>query len=486
MSLKQKTINSLFWSFIEVFAVQGLQFIVGVVLARILTPKDFGLVGMLTVFIAISQTIIDSGFSQALIRKQDCNQKDFSTIFYFNLGIATVLYLILFLCSGLISNFFNEPKLTLLLKVLGLALILNSFSIIQKTILTKYFDFKTQTKVSIVAGIISGTISVVLAYKGYGVWSLVVFTLSRFGLSSLLLWVWSKWRPALVFSMQSLKELFAFGSKLLASGIIDTVYRNIYYLVIGKFFTASDLGYYSRADQFKTISSRNLQMIIGRVSYPALSSIQDDDIRLKSAYKRLIKSTMLISFLLMLSISSTARSLIYTLIGPKWEPAVIYLQLLCIAGMFYPLHALNLNILKVKNRTDIFLKLEVIKKVISIPVIFVGIFFGIETMIVGMIFNSIIAYYLNSYYSGRLINYGFWEQVRDILPIFILAVFIAGTTHLLEYVTDVKPLILLLIQGFTIMILTLGLCEITKLESYRYIKNIIFEKIRDYGQKRRK
>ena len=300
--LKQKTVSGLIWSFTDSLFGQGIQFVVGIVLARILSPHDFGLIGMLTIFIAISQSFIDSGFSQALIRKQDCSPTDYSTVFYFNMVIGIIFYLLLFVSSGAISSFFNEPQLKLLVRVLGLNLMLISFSIIQRTILTKELNFRLQTRISVVGSVGSGIIAITMAYKGFGVWSLVALTLSKFGLTSLFLWIWSVWKPLWIFSRTSFKELFSFGSKLLVSGLIDTIYRNIYYFVIGKFFSTVELGYYARADQFQAIPSQSITEIISRVSYPVLSSIRDDPILLKSGYKKLIKSTMLISFLLMLGL----------------------------------------------------------------------------------------------------------------------------------------------------------------------------------------
>ena len=256
--LKQKTISGLSWSFIDNFSKLGITFIVGIILARLLEPREFGLVGMTTIFIAISQSIIDSGFTQALIRKQNCTQKDYSTVFYFNLVNGIVFYLVLFFAAGLISHFFNEPKLALIIQVLALSLIINSLAIVQRARLTKEINFKLQTKISIIATTLSGIIGIWMAYTGYGVWSLVIKSLAGFAFTSILLWSWNKWIPHLVFSKDSFKEMFSFGSKLLVSGLIDTTYRNIYLLIIGKYFSATELGYYTRADQFKNLPSRTL------------------------------------------------------------------------------------------------------------------------------------------------------------------------------------------------------------------------------------
>lgn len=477
MTLKQKTISGLLWSFIDSIAGQGITFIVGIILARILSPKEFGLIGMLTIFIAISQSFIDSGFRQALIRKQDCTEADYSTVFYFNIIVGFLFYMILFLCASAISSFFHELILKDLIKVLGFGLIINSFTIIQSTLLSKRIDFRLQAKISVIAAVISGVISIYMAFTGWGVWSLVALTLVKNTINSILLWLWTKWKPIWYFSSKSFNELFAFGSKLLMSGLIDTIYRNVYYLIIGKYFSAVALGYYTQADQFQSMPSTNLQGIIARVSYPVLSTIQDDKPRLKEAYKKIIKSTMLFTFVLMLGMAAIAKPMIITLIGEKWEPCVIYLQMLCFVGMFYPLHALNLNMLQVQGRSDLFLRLEIIKKTLAIPIIIIGVIWGIKAMILGMILISMIAYYLNSYWSGGFIGYSFLEQIKDILPSFLLALIMSAIVFVEGLFIPLSSLPLLIVQLFTGAILTFGLCEVFHFKDYIFIKEIVLEKI---------
>lgn len=424
-SLKNKALRGISWSFVDNIASSGISFLVGLVLARILSPAEFGIIGMITIFIAISNSIVDSGFSNALIRKNDAGDIDYNTVFFFNIALGTVLYVILCLLSPLISAFFKEPLVIPITKVLGLILIINSLAIIQRTLLVKAVDFKTQMKVSLIASIISGIVGIGMALRGLGVWSLVGQQLSRQLLNTLFLWVFSKWRPAFMFSWRSFKELFGFGSKLLLSGLIDTVYKNIYYLIIGHFYSAYQLGQYTRASQFKDIFAINLTTVVQRVSYPVLSSIQDDEVRLKVAYRHVIRSTMLITFGCMLGLAAVAKALILVLIGNKWLEAVTYLQIICFSGMLYPLHAINLNILQVKGRSDLLLKLEIIKKMLAIIPIVLGVFFGIKFMLWGSVFNSFVAYYLNSRYSENLINYPTVEQVKDILPIFGISMMIA-------------------------------------------------------------
>lgn len=473
MTLKSKTIHGLKWSFIDSFASTVVQLVIGIILARILTPREFGLIGMLAIFIAISQSFIDSGFSSALTRKKNCTQNDYSTIFYFNLGVGVFLYLLLIIFNKVISSFFNEPQLGPLVIVLGFTLVLNAIAIIQRTILVKEINFKQQARVTFVASVISGFIGLFMALQGYGVWSLVGMTVSKSALISFFLWIWSSWKPSFVFSKDSFKELFPFGSKLLLSGLIDTIYQNIFYLIIGKYYSALDLGYYTRAEQLSAFPSKNLNTIISRVSYPVLASIQDDPIRLKSVYKKQIKSTMFLTFVLMLGLAATSQSLILTLLGEKWLPSVLYLQLLCIIGMLYPLHALNLNMLQVQGRSDLFLKLEIIKKTISIPVVVIGIWGGIIPMLIGMIVFNVFGYFLNSHWSGKLFNYSALEQIKDILPSLLFAITVALSVYFVGGLLDIAVVYKLLIQIVFGVLFGIFIAIVFHMDSYFYMKDIV-------------
>lgn len=482
-SLKQKTINGLIWSFIDSIAGSGVQFIIGIILARLLSPQEFGLIGMIMVFISISLSFISAGFNTALIRKINCTQRDYSTVFYFNLVAGFLLFTLLQITAKPISHFFHEPLLKNVLKVLSIILIIDSFSVIQRTILTKQLNFKLQAKISIIASIISGIISIFLALIGYGVWSLVIQKISMQIINTTLLWLWNSWRPRFIFSKSSFNELFGFGSKLLISGLIDTIYRNIYYLVIGKFFSAADLGYYTKANEFQSIPSQQLNNIIGKVSYPILSIIQNDKERLKQNYKVLIRTTMYITFILMIGMASVSESLVLVLIGEQWRDSIVYLQMLCFVGMMFPLHSLNLNMLQVQGRSDLFLKLEIIKKIIAIPTIVIGVFWGIKIMILGMMFNTVIAYYLNSYWSGRMLYYHFYEQVKDVFPSFILASSMGIIIYIIGYLLDIQLLYKLIIQITTGAIFVLIVSEFLKLKDYIYLKGIALEKINQLKKK---
>lgn len=475
-SLKDKAVHGAKWSFIDNVANLGTSFLVGLILARLLTPAEYGIMGMIAIFIAISTSIIDSGFSNALIRKVHVKQIDYNTVFYFNLIVSIVLYLLLFISAPAIGLFFKEPILVDVLRVIGWVLVINAVAIIPRTILVKTIDFKTQTKVSLISSIVSGVVGIGMALANCGVWSLVGQQLSRQFLNSLLLWCYCRWIPKWEFSMQSFKEMFNFGYKLLLSGLLDTIYKDIYYVVIGRFYSSADLGQYTRAQQFSTIFSSNLTTVVQRVSYPVLSSIQEEQERLREAYRRIIKITMLIAFACMLGLAAVAKPLLVILIGEKWLPAVVLLQLLCLSGMLYPLHAINLNILQVKGRSDLFLKLEIIKKIIAIGPIFIGIFYGIEWMLLGSVFASFIAYFLNSYYSANLISYPTKEQLKDVLPTFVVSLVVAAVMWSITFI-EISIYIQLPLQVMVGILLAAFIYERLQLPEYIEVKRLAMSAI---------
>ena len=471
-SLKNKTVKGASWSFIDSIAGQGITFLVGLVLARLLSPEEYGLIGIISIFIAVFNSIVDSGFSNALIRKNDAKDIDYNTVFITNLVLSIVLFGVLFVSAPAISSFFNQPQLILLLRVMGSIVIINAFAIIQRTILVKKVDFKTQTKVSLISSISSGVVGIGMALSGLGVWSLVGQQISRQFLNSAFLWIYSKWYPKIQFSFQSFKELFSFGWKLLVSGLIDTVWREIYQVVIGKCYTPVALGQYTRAQQFASICSSNLTSVVQRVSFPVLSSVQNDKERLKNGYKRIIKVTMLLTFVLMLGLAAVAKPLVLTLIGEQWLPRVPFLQIICLQMMLYPLHSLNLNMLQVQGRSDLFLKLEVIKKIIGIGPLFLGIFVNIYWMLGGSVITGFIAYYLNAYYSGPFLNYSIKEQIKDILPSFGVAAAMAILVFAMSFI-PMDLFILLPLQIVAGATITLVISEAFKLPEYMELKGIV-------------
>lgn len=471
--MTDKTVKGVGWSFIDNIASSGVTFLVGLVLARLLTPAEYGIMAMIAIFIAISNSITDSGFSNALIRKIHIDRIDYNTVFYFNLLVSIVIYILLFLASPAISSFFKEPILINVTRIIGWVVIINALAIIPRTIFVRNINFKTQTKISLISSVSSGIIGIGMALCNMGVWSLVGQQISRQLLNTLFLWIFCKWRPVWEFSIKSFRELFGFGSKLLLSGLLDTIYKNIYYIVIGRFYTSSQLGQFTRAEQFKTIFSSNLTTVVQRVSYPVLSSIQEEPERLREAYRKVIKTTMLVTFACMLGLAAVSKSLLLILIGEKWLPAVHFLQIICFSGMLYPLHAINLNILQVKGRSDLFLKLEILKKVIAIGPIIIGIFCGIEYMLYGSVCTSFIAYFLNSYYSADLINYSTKKQITDILPTFLVSLFTSAAMWSLSLL-NLSAYIIFPCQLLLGVILIFLIYEKMHLSEYLEIKRLMF------------
>lgn len=432
-NLKDKTVKGVAWSGIDNVTQMGVSFIVSIVLARLLSPDDYGLIGIIAIFTSVCNTLINAGFNSALIRKKDCTDDDYNTVFIINLVLSLILYAVIFFCSPLIADFFGREELTALTQVSTLSMIVGALAIVQQTRLTKRIDFKTQTKITLTASASSGALGIVMALMDFGVWSLVAQQLAAQALRTILLFVYNKWLPKLRFSRASFHELFGFGWKLMLSGLLDTLWKELYQLVVGKFYSPATLGQYTRSKQFSQMFSSNLTNVIQRVTYPVLSNIQDDKERMVSAYRRIIKLTMFITAISMLFLGAISEPLLYCLIGPKWHDAAIYLPLICLTGSTYPLHAINLNMLMVQGRSDLFLGLEIIKKIIALGPLFVGAFVGIIPMLLTNIITTIIVYFLNSYYSGKFIGYSSWMQIKDFAPSYGVATIIALSVYFLKF-----------------------------------------------------
>lgn len=419
-SLKSQTITGVFWSFIEKFGSQLILLASQIILARLLEPKDFGLIGMLALFIAVSQAFIDSGFDNALIQKKNVNQADYSTVFYFNISIGFLLYLILFVAAPYIADFFREPLLVDLTRVVCVILAVNSFGLIQFVKFKIEMNFKAIAQVVVIANLLSAFVGIMMALMGYGVWALAGQIIGIYFFRTILFWVKSSWRPSLIFSIQSFKQLFSFGSKLLLSGIISQTFENIYLMVIGRMFSATALGFYTQAKKLQEVPVTTLAQVVGNVTFPAFSKIQDENEKLREGFRKLIKLLVFINFPLMLGLAIVAEPLLVLILGEKWLPSVPYFQLLCIAGMIYTLHASNLNILKVKGRSDLFLYLEIIKKTIVVVAIVIGLQWGIIGLVVGQICTSFISFFINAFYTGKLISYTIPNQLKDISQTFLI------------------------------------------------------------------
>ena len=471
-SLKNKTVKGVVWSSVERFSVQGVQFLVMLVIARLLDPKDFGLVGMLAIFLAVAQSLIDSGFSQALIRKQDRTEVDNSTVFYFNIVVSAVLYLILYAIAPWVSDFYNEPQLCSLMRVLCLIVIINSFAVVQRAIYTASINFKTQAKASFIAALASGLVGVWMAYNGYGVWTLVWQQLLNAGINTLLLWIYSNWYPRWAYSWKSFKELFAFGSKLLASGLLDTLYTNIYLLVIGKIFNAASLGFYTQADRFTKLPSSNITGILQRVTYPVLCSIQDDDERLREDYRKLLRLSAFIIFPMMCLLAGVAYPLVELLIGEKWRFAATLIIPLSFTMMWWPIHAINLNLLQVKGRSDLFLRLEIFKKIIGVTVLILSIPFGLLFMCYAGIATSIICLVINTYYTGKLIQVGFFMQMKDLSGSLIVSMAIFVAAYFLTLLSE-NVIIQLMLAVLTSAVLFVSTVYLFNFKEVDYVKSIL-------------
>lgn len=421
MGLKQKTIGGLIWTFSQQFSVQAINFAVQLVLARLLLPEDFGLIAMLSIFIAMGTSLVDSGLTSSLIRTKDADQKDYSTVFFMNLVASLLIYAVLFIVAPLIAGFFDQPALIAVIRVYTCTFIIRAFSQVQQTKLTKEMNFKLQMFIQIPSVVVAGIAGVVMAYQGMGVWSLVYMNIIQSGLSALQLWIRSGWCPSLTFDFKRLKTHFNFGYKLTVAGLLNTIFTNLYNIVIGKFFSAAQLGFYNRADTLRMFPVQNLATALNKVTYPMFASIQDDDKKLKGAYKMLMQQVMFWLAPLMAILIVVAEPLFVVVLTDKWLPAVPYFQWLCVAGLMYPLHSYNLNILNVKGRSDLFLKLEVIKKCIIAIGIALAIPYGIYGLIYFQVISTFVAYFINSYYSGKLIGYPATRQILDILPTLALA-----------------------------------------------------------------
>lgn len=471
-SLKDKTVKGVAWSGIDNVVQMGVTFVVSIVLARLLSPDDYGLLGLIAVFTAVCQALINGGFTTALIRKKDATDDDYNTVFISNLGMSLLLYAVIYLCSPAIATFFERQELVALTRVSSLGMIIGALALVQQTRLTKRIDFKTQTKITFIASVTSGVIGIAMAFLDFGVWALVAQQLSSTSLRTILLWFYNKWIPQLRFSTTSFHELFGFGWKMMISGVLDTTWKELYQVIVGKFYSPATLGQYTRAKQFSQLFSGNLTTVVQRVTYPVLSNIQDDKERMVSAYRRIIKTTMFITAISMFFLGAISEPLLYCLIGPKWHEASTYLPLICISGSLYPLHAINLNMLQVQGRSDLFLSLEIIKKIIGLAPLAVCIFYGVLPMLYVNLIIGIISYFLNSYFPGKLLGYTSWMQLKDIAPSYGFATLIAISVYFLKFLPITNWVILPIqaVLGISIFFL---FCTRIKMPEYQEVIDML-------------
>ena len=435
-SLKSRTVSGVFWSGVERFSVQAVQLVIGILIARVLSPTDYGIVGMLAIFLSISQMLISSGFVAALIRKIDRTQTDCSTVFYFNILVGFFLYFILFFSAPLIAAFFKTPILIPITRVLAFTLVFNSLTVVQRALLIAKVDFKTQAKVTFLATILSGALGIWMAYHDYGVWALVAQAVVSAALTTLLLWFFGKWQPSWVFSWSSFWEMFSFGSKLIVSRLIETLYHQAHTLIIAKVYSSRELGLYARAQNFADFPSSNITGIFSRVTYPLLCELQDDEERLCSTYRSYLRLSAYIIFPMTLGLSVLATPLILVLLTEKWAGSIIFLQILCFSMMWIPVHAINLNILQVKGRSDLILRIEIIKKIMGIAILCITAPISVKAMCIGAVFFSTLSLVINTHYTGILLNLSFLKQMRDLAPTLIQSFLMGGVvlffTHYIE------------------------------------------------------
>ncbi|GGK60368.1 MULTISPECIES: lipopolysaccharide biosynthesis protein [Flavobacteriaceae] len=478
-NLKQKALSGVFWTGLQQFSTQGISFVVSIILARLLLPAEFGLIAMLGVFTAVAWALMNSGLGSSLIRTDNPTQEDYSTVFFFNLTVSVILYLILVFTAPYIAGFYKQPMLISIVRWNSLNFIINAFGMVQLTRLTKLMDFKTQLKISIPSIIISGAVGVSMAYMGYGVWSLVWMGIVQNFTSTIQLWWYSKWSPTFLFNKDLFFHHFNFGYKLTLSGILDGIFSHIYTIVIGKFFAPALVGYFNRAQKLRQLPVSNIAAVLNKVTFPLFAELKNDNIRLKNAFKKIMQVVVFIVAPILLVMAALAEPLFRFLFTEKWLPAVPYFQILCWSGILYPIHTYNLNILTVKGRSDLFLKLEIVKKVMITVVIVISFQFGIYGLLYGSVLTSVLAFFINTHYSGKFINYSAWEQTKDILPIILLAAFSGGCVYGFDmYLQQMSTfdIFRLLFGGLLGVIIYLFLAFLFKMTAITELKKLIFNR----------
>ncbi|MFH6958389.1 lipopolysaccharide biosynthesis protein [Flavobacterium aquidurense] len=470
-SLKSHATKGILWSAVDKFAVQIGQFVVSIVLARILVPDDFGLLGMLAIFIALSQTFIESGMGLGLIQRQNRTDIDFSTVFVFNLAVSGLFYLLLFFSAPLIASYFNQPLLIDLTRVLGLNLFINSFAMVQRTKLTIAIDFKAIAKTNVIGVIVGGIAGVIAAMNGFGVWSLVIQTLLGSFSSTVSLWFFSHWTPSIAFSKNSFRNLFGFGSKLLLSGLYAQLLNNVYNICIGKYYPISSLGYYSRAKGFADLSAGTITNILHDATFPILAAVQNDKEKLVSVYSRMIRMSSFCIIPMMTLIALQARPIVILLLTEKWVSVVPLLQWIVFSRIFLPMSAINMNLLNAMGRSDLFLKVDLSKLPLTIIAMIITIPLGVKGMIIGQVVTSGVAFFINAYLPGKFYGYGALSQLKDMLPVFIATLGMSVLVFLVIYFID--SLILQLVIGSIVAgISYLFFCWLLKLEELEEVKKM--------------
>ncbi|EKO3642342.1 lipopolysaccharide biosynthesis protein [Vibrio metschnikovii] len=471
--LKNKTILGIFWSFLEQMSRRGISVLVTLLLAYFLTPEDYGLVAMITLFLTLGNVLMESGFKQALIRKKEVSELDVNTAFYSNLFLSLISYIILFFISPLVSDYYNEPRLTELIRVSSVLLLFNSLQIVQTAMLSKKLQFKKVLKANLPSAGISSLISILLASYGYGAWSLIWQMLTFSILSSFFLWLQSDWRPSFIFSLSSLKVMYAYGYKLFLSSILEVIYKNIFVIVIAKNFSVTLAGLYFFADRIKELLVTQLITSIQTVTFPALSLIQSDSERLKNAYSNIMKVMTFIVFPFLIIFSALSELIFQILLPEKWMPSVSYLQIMCLSCLVIPIISINLNVIKVKGRSDWYLYLEFIKKVTGFLMLFYTIEYGVVVILIGQAFSQLLNYYPSVYLSSKLADYNFSQQLKDFTPNLLLSFFVGGLVLVGQHFVILPPVFKLLLLSFSSVFVFISLAFLFRLNSLYLVLDLI-------------
>jgi len=477
--LKQKTIKSVMWSLVQRFGVMVISFCANLVLARLLTPDDYGVVGMLLIFISISNTFIDGGFGTALIQKKDPTQEDYSTIFFWNIFISVLLVCILYISSPLISEFYRLPLLSDVLRVMGTVLIINAFSIVQINILQKKFEFKKLATINIIANTAASALAIILALRGFGVWSLVFRNLSCSLVIAIILWITTKWKPILTFKFKSFKTLGKFGGMVLLANLVETIYTEFQGLVIGRAFSAKDLGYYTQAKRLEEIPTLGITSAVNQASFPVYASIQDDKQSLKNLVRRNINVLSFINFPLYAILLIIAEPLFIILFSDKWLESVPYFRILCLAGAIYPITSLNTNIIKSLGKGNLYFYMQLFKRAVGICLIIWGLHYGMFGLMWVLVLNTYLMYGINIYFANKLLNYSLLEQLADIVKNLYITILCSLPTIALAFL-DINMFILMGLQIVLFVVCFITVCIVTKNSTYndlfKLIKSSIYEK----------
>lgn len=474
-NLKQQTKKGLYWSFFNQFATNGMQFCVGIVMARLLSPSDYGITALPAVFMAIANILQNGGLSDALVRKTDLREEDLSTSFYYSISMGILMYFSLFSTAPLIADFYDTPILIPLLRVTALGFLWGPLNTSQNVILSRRLDFKTPTKISLFSRIISAGVGIGMAYAGYGLWALVISGLLASLITVFLSWLAVRWIPRTGWSKASFKYLWGYGNKIMMSYGLNTLYENITPIFVAKYYSPADLGVYNRAQGYASLPSQQINGVIQRVTFPVLSKMQDDDEFLARNYRRMLRVSAFIVFPIMMMLSALARPFVILLITEKWESCIILLQIICFSMMWYPIHSINLNLLMVKGRSDLFLRLEIAKKIVGVCILALTLTQGLVIFCYGSILSSIISLAINTYYTKKLIQVGFFKQMCDLLPTLLLSFVLWGTIYLTNQLIT-NYILQILIGGTVGFIIYLGGAFLFKFDELNDVKYMLKRK----------